>query len=63
MILVKKYLLKDQATVMPEFEDGLRIGNQSEARNSLQKRVPNIPEIIQWYQTTAVIVVEGFELA
>ena len=35
----------NQATGLPDFEDGPRIGNQSEARNGLQ-RVRTIPEII-----------------
>ena len=34
----------NQATGLPDFEDGPRIGNQSEARNGLQ-RVRTIPEI------------------
>ena len=34
----------NQATRLPDFEDGPRIGNQSEAGNSLQ-RVCTIPEI------------------
>ena len=33
----------NQATGLPDFEDGPRIGNQSEAGNSLQ-RVRTIPE-------------------
>ena len=34
----------NQATGLPDFEDGPRIGNQSEAGNGLQ-RVRTIPEI------------------